>query len=78
MGDLSIVFVGGCCFPGFMSGLMVMADIDCGCCLHYLIFWKLSVSDCGSRASALVGTHMTVVQVLALRSCFWGPGNLGD
>ena len=38
----------------------------------------LCVSDCGSRASALVGTHVTVVQVLALRSCFWGPGNLGD
>ena len=23
-----------------------------------------------------VGAHVTVVQVLAVRSCFWGPGNL--
>ena len=28
---------------------------------------------CEQWASALVGTHVTVVQVLALRSCFWGP-----
>ena len=33
---------------------------------------------CERWASASVGTHVTVVQVLALRSCFWGPGNLGD
>ena len=36
------------------------------------------MSDCGSRASVSVETHVTVVQVLAVRSCFWGPGNLGD
>ena len=24
------------------------------------------------------GTHVTMVQVLALRSFFWGPGNVGD
>ena len=29
-------------------------------------------------AFASVGIHVTVVQVLALWSCFWGPGNLGD
>ena len=33
---------------------------------------------CERGASALVGTHMNVVQILTLRSCFWGPGNLGD
>ena len=33
---------------------------------------------CERWASASVGTHVTVEQVLALRSCFWGPGNLGD
>ena len=33
---------------------------------------------CERWASASVGTHVTVVQVLALQSCFWGPGDLGD
>ena len=33
---------------------------------------------CEQWASASVGTNVTVVQVLAFRSCFWRPGNLGD